>query len=437
MKVALICPAEERNRVKNLGGKPKIRKMLRTNRISVLAVAAATPKEIEFEYIDEYVEAIDFNKHFDLVGISFMTALAPRAYEIGDEFRRQGVTVVFGGYHPTFMPEEAIQHCDAICIGEAELNWPNIIEDFKKGELKRFYKSPQRPDLKSISFLRRDILKKDAYFSTNLILAGRGCPYSCDFCSVTYFFDHTYRFRPVDNIIQEINSLKGNLILFGDDNIVADMNFAKDLFRAMIPLRKKWMCQANLTIAEDRELLELAAKSGCVGLFIGLESLSNKNLRDVEKGFYQADKYSDLIAKINDYGIVVMAGFMFGFDHDDKGVFERTIKFTKEMHLIASQIAILTPFPGTPLYNRLKSQGRIFEHDWTKYDYRHVVFTPKKMTPDELQEGTDWTISEFYGYSSIFGRMFRNLPKWGLINTVLYGLPLNLSYKHNLRREIR
>jgi radical SAM superfamily enzyme YgiQ (UPF0313 family) len=203
----------------------------------------------------------------------------------------------------------------------------------------------------------------------------------------------------------------------------------------MIPLNKKWMCQSNITIAVDNELLDLAAKSGCVGIFIGLESLSNKNLEDVEKGFYCVDKYHDLIQKINDAGIVVMAGFMFGFDHDDKGVFERTVEYARNLNLVAAQIAIMTPFPGTPLYQRLDSQKRIFDKDWSHYDFCHVVFIPQQMTPDELQAGANWAIREFYSYPSIFERSFGTVPIWGLKNSFLYGLPLNFAYKHNLKRE--
>jgi radical SAM superfamily enzyme YgiQ (UPF0313 family) len=437
MRVALICPAEQRHRVGRQGEKPHLSRTLRSNRISLLAVAAATPEDVEVEIIDEYVQPIHFEEHYDVVGVSFMTGTAPRAYEIGDEFRNRGVTVVFGGYHPTFMPDEAIQHSDAICIGEGELNWPRMLEDFKNRKLQGFYRSEKHIDLRNLRFLRRDLLNRNHYLTTNLVLAGRGCPYSCDFCSVTYFFDQTYRTRPVNHIIHEISTLDGELILFGDDNIVGDRNFSKALFRALAPMKKKWMSQANISIAEDDELLRLAEGSGCKGIFVGLESLSSRSLNEVGKGFYKPCEYLTLIRKICDHGIAVMGGFVFGFDHDDTGVFERTIEFANRAQLAAAQIAILTPFPGTPLFSRLSKQGRIFDKDWSKYDFRHVVFKPSLMTPEDLQEGSDRVIKEFYSVSSILSRLLHNSSKWGLRNTLSYGLPLNLAYKQNLKGDKR
>jgi len=432
MKIGLICPAEARDRITAIGEKPKENKILRTNRITLLAVAAATPEEHEITYMDEHVEPVDFDEPFDVVGISFPTGLAPRAYEIGDKFRSHGIPVVFGGYHATFMPDEAIHHCDAVCIGEAELSWPEMLKDLSVGNLKKFYHNKEKFDLVKLKMLRRDILKKGAYFSTNLLLAGRGCPYTCEFCSVTHFFNNTYRHRPVAHVIQEIRTMNGQLILFGDDNIVADRNFAKELFKDLIPENIKWMSQANLSIAEDAELLSLAVKSGCIGLFIGFESLSDKNLTEAGKGFYQVARYEELSSKLNENGIAIAGGFMFGFDQDDKSVFEKTLIFAKRLHLLTAQFTILTPFPGTPLYRRFEDEGRIIDKEWSKYDFRHVVFNPKQMEPEELQEGVDWVISGFYSASSIFNRLMFLLFKWGVKNSLSYGLLLNLAYRKDL-----
>jgi radical SAM superfamily enzyme YgiQ (UPF0313 family) len=430
--VGLVCPAAERYRITRAGQRPRENKILRTNRISLLAVAAATPEGYEIEFIDEHVEAIDFDKHYDVVGVSFMTGFATRAYEIGDQFRQRGITVVFGGYHPTFLPEEAIRHCDAVCIGEAELVWPRILRDAASRKLAQFYKADRPVSMGKLHFLRRDLLKQGSYFTTNLVLVGRGCPRTCDFCSVTQFFENTYRYRPVTDVVAEVASLKGRLVLFGDDNIFAHAPFAKELFRELIPLRKSWMSQGNLSIAEDAELLDLAQRSGCKGLFIGLESLSNPNLKDIGKGFYNAERYRELIARLSDHGIAVMAGFMFGFDHDEKSVFEKTAAFINDAKLIAAQIAIVTPFPGTRFYDRLEAEARIFDHDWAKYDFRNVVFQPKHMTPQELQDGVSALIREVYGYPSIAKRMLRMTRTWGITDTLHVALPLNLGYRWSL-----
>jgi len=437
MRVALICPAEDRDRVRRRGDRPRESKILRTNRVSLLAVAAATPDGHEIVYVDEHVEPIDFGMRADVVGVSFPTGLAPRAYEIGDGFRRRGVPVAFGGYHPTFMPDEAMLHCDAVCVGEAEPSWPRMLSDLAGGRMEKVYRANGPCDLAGLGFLRRDIMKSEAYFSTNVVLAGRGCPHACEYCSVTSFFHHQYRCRPVSEVIREIRTLPGGLVLFGDDNLVADRAFALQLFQELEPLGKEWLSQCNLSIGEDTELLALAARSGCRGIFIGFESLSDRNLSQMGKGFYRAEHYAEIVGRIQEAGIAVMGGFVFGFDHDDDEVFDRTIEFVRKQRLVAAQLAILTPFPGTPLFERLDADGRILDRDWSRYDFRHVVFRPRRMSPEALQEGTDRVIDRFYSGRAILGRIGAALPVWGVRRTLLYALPLNIGYRLDLRRSPR
>jgi radical SAM superfamily enzyme YgiQ (UPF0313 family) len=432
MHILLISPADKRLKVKRLGERSKVSWMYRSGRVSLLAVADATPEEHAIRFLDEHVEPVNYNIHADVVGVSFSTPLAHRAYEIGDEFRRRGVPVIFGGYHPTFLPDEALEHCDAVCIGEAEPVWPRMLHDLENWKLGRSYHSVARTDLMRSRPLRRTQWDSDSHEILNVVVTGRGCPHACDFCSVTEFFGNTYRHRPVDEIVKEVESLGDRLVHFGDDNIVADRVFAAELFRAMVPLKKHWMGQATLSIADDPELVKLAGRSGCSGLFIGLESLARENLEASGKGFNDTARYTDSIKTLTDEGIAVLAGFVFGFDHDDYRVFDRTVKFIKETNLIATQIAILTPFPGTRLYDRLESEKRIFDRDWRKYDYRHVVFSPKRMTAPELQDGTDWAIGETYSLTSLALKAYDLIPVLGPRELFRYALPMNLACRRDL-----
>ena len=250
--------------------------------LSSLYVAASMPANVETKIIDEEVEPIDFETNADLIGISFMTYNAPRAYEIADRFRREkGKPVIFGGYHPTFMPEEAIQHADAVCIGEAEGNVPRMMEDFAAGALKPFYRN-ESIDLAGLSRPNRALIKKQHYAPVDFLQATRGCHYRCRFCSVSAFHHHQFRTRPVAEVIDELKSL-GRYVLFMDDNITGDREYAKQLFAEMIPLRKRWFSQCGMGIAEDDELLSLASRSGCAGLFVGFETLSETELRSWKK----------------------------------------------------------------------------------------------------------------------------------------------------------
>jgi radical SAM superfamily enzyme YgiQ (UPF0313 family) len=275
MKILLITPCIEKYLIKP-GEKSKEVKLFRFSMLSVLTVAACTPKQHEVEIIDEHIDTVDFDSDADVVGISFMTAHAPRAYELGEKFKQRGKTVVFGGFHPTFMTSEALQHCDAVVKGEAENTWPRVLRDIENHRLQRVYQSRQPVDLGTLQPVPRHLLKKTGYMTINAVQASRGCKNACEFCSVSPFYGKMQRFRPVDRVVEELNSIPGMFVLFIDDNITGDPEYAKKLFRAMIPLRKKWISQASLKIADDEELVKLAAKSGCCGLFVGLESINSR-----------------------------------------------------------------------------------------------------------------------------------------------------------------
>jgi len=397
MKLGLIVPATP--------GRSQKQKKTLIPPLGLAMVAALTPPEVEVSLTDENITAIDFCKEVDLVAITALTVTAPRAYEIADAFRARGVKVVLGGVHPSMLPEEAGQHADAVVIGEAESIWPNLIEDFKANKLQKLYRQHERPSLVGLPIPRRDLFTKGAYYVANTVSTTRGCPYSCSFCSVTSFFGHTYRCRPIEEVLKEIEELgEKKFIAFVDDNIVGNPKFAKELFRALIPYKIKWIAQASVTIAKDDELLKLAAASGCIDLLIGFESLSPSNLRAVGKRINVVNEYENVIRKIHSYGIAIHGFFIFGFDEDDENVFQRTVRFAQRMRLETAQFDFLTPYPGTALGESLDKAGRIVTKDWSKYGYG-LVFEPKPMSPEMLQKGHDWAWREFYSLPSIWRRV--------------------------------
>ena len=411
MKVELVVPAprnSHRKRAKSI-----------LPPLGLATVAALTPPEVEVSLTDENVTVIDFQKQIDLVGITALTITAKRAYEIADTFRAKGVKVVLGGIHPSILPEEASQHADAVVIGEAEGIWPNLIEDFKANKLQKIYQQHQRPSMLNLPIPRRDLFVKGAYLLRNTISTTRGCPYSCSFCTVTSFFGHTYRCRPVAEIIKEIETLNHKkLIVFVDDNIVGNPPFAKELFQALIPYKIKWVGQASVTVANDDELLKLAAASGCIDLFIGFESLSPANLAAVGKKINTVDEYENVIRKIHSYGIAIHGFFMFGFDEDDEDTFKRTVRFAKKMRLESAQFDVLTPYPGTKLHETLDKAGRIVTKDWSQYGY-DLMFELKSMSRDMLQNGRTRAWCEFYSLPSIWRRigvLRRNLLIFWAVN---------------------
>lgn len=429
LKFVLINPTSPLWRV-NSDEKPVNHSVFRFSMLPSLYVTASMPPHVSSQIIDEDVEPIDFDTDADIIGVSFMTYNAPRAYEIGDRFRAKGKTVIFGGYHPTFMPEEAIQHADAICMGEAEYNVPRMIADFQNGGLQKFYKS-KLVDLADLPVPNRQLIQKNAYVTPNAMQATRGCVHHCEFCSVAAFNRYSIRTRPVNRVIDELSTL-GKHVLFMDDNIVLDKEYAKELFKAMIPLKKRWYSQCGIAIAEDEELLRLAAESGCRGLFIGFESLSEQTLSAYSKHCNRKRDYLDVVKRIHKAGIAICGGFVFGSDEDGPDVFENTLQFLMESNMDALQSTRLTPFPGTPLFNKMDGEGRIIDKDWSHYDFFHVVHRPKLMSEETLDRGTAWLQQQFYSYPSIMrrtGKAFSYLSSETIFKAML---PLNLGWRFKL-----
>ncbi|MBU2590943.1 MAG: B12-binding domain-containing radical SAM protein, partial [Nitrospinae bacterium] len=304
------------------------------------------------------------------------------------------------------------------------------VEDFRSNRLKPFYQS-KSPDLTSLPLARRDLLRKERYITTDIIQASRGCPFKCDFCSLGFIYGYGHRTRPVGDVIKEIEAFGDSILVFWDDNIIGSPLYAKELFKRLIPYKKKWFGQCSINITRDKELLHLAAQSGCIGLFVGVESVSQESLETVSKGFNKVGSLKEDIKKIHDEGIAVFAGMIFGFDTDDKDIFKRTVEIANKVALDGASFSILTPYPGTPFFKRMESEGRILHRDWPKYNSDHVVFVPKMMSPEELQEGHNWVNRQFYSMPSILIRLLQSRTQLG------YTIRLNLAdRRYSYRRFI-
>jgi radical SAM superfamily enzyme YgiQ (UPF0313 family) len=437
MNILLILPAADNLRINSKSAQVPKRKMLRFSLLPLTSLAALTPEKHQVRIIDENVEALDFDADVDLVGVSFMTALAPRAYKIASEFKKRGKITVAGGYHPTLMPEEATKHFDVTVIGDAEGLWEQVLLDAENNTYKSLYSHQQLPDLKQTPVPTRRLMSKNAkhYATVNAVQVGRGCQHRCRYCSVTAFHQATYRSRPLESVIKELQGIE-QLFIFVDDNIIGDRDYTEKLFRAMIPMKKRWVSQCSIEIADDPELLKLAYRAGCRGLFIGLETISGKNLEQVEKGFNDSRGYKERIRRIHRQGISIIAGMIVGLDNDDVHVFQRTLRFLEKTGIDALQLNILTPLPGTPLFEEYKQKGRITDYDWNKYDFRHVVIEPARMNREELQDGADWLYNEFYRLPRIIRRSLRNWLTRGLMNGALTW-KLNMTYRYdNIREKI-
>jgi radical SAM superfamily enzyme YgiQ (UPF0313 family) len=343
--------------------------------LSTTLLAALTPLGHEVHIHDEGTAPLDFDEECDLVAITAMTPLAPRGYEIAEQYRRKGVKVVMGGIHPTWLPEEAIAHCDAVVVGEADEIWADVVGDAAQGQLKRFYQQKERTNLSLLPLPRRELLPPKGYFFENTIQTTRGCPFDCEFCSVTAIYGGTYRTRPVAEVEREIKTLRRApaYIFFVDDNIVGDIHHARELFSMLSQYRLRWVSQCPISVAQNERLVRLMAEAGCHGMFIGFESLSPENLRLMGKRTNKVERYEAGIKRLHDHGIGVHASFVFGYDYDDPSVFGNFITFANRNRIDGAFLPLLTPFPGTRIHQRLKKEGRILTEDWTQGDDRRAA----------------------------------------------------------------
>lgn len=397
-------------------------RFLNFQQITMPYLAARVPPDWQVSHVDEEAEEIDWTIHPDIVGITFHTPSAYHAYDLAARFRSQGAIVVMGGPHVTLLPEEAGQHADVIFVGEAEGCWEEFLKGFQAGTYHRVYRQADAPSLKDSPMARKAMYHRNDYTS-GVLFATRGCTNHCDFCAIAVMYRHGLRRRPVREVAAEYASFRGKRIIFWDDNIAADKEYAKELFRAIAPYRKWWSSQASIHVGRDDELLDEAARSGCKQLFLGLESISQPSMDGVSKGFNRVEDYARIIDRIHAHGIAVQAGIVFGFDNDTPEIFKDTLQFLEDTGIQNATFNILTPYPGTPLFQRLEAQGRILTRDWRKYNGRtNVVFQPKQMSVPELLAGFRYANERFYSLNSVARRLLRSpVQLW-------WTLPLNLAY---------
>ncbi|MEW6086874.1 MAG: radical SAM protein [bacterium] len=377
--------------------------------LALPTLAALTPSDVEVVLTDENVEPIDFDEKVDLVGITGMTCSISRSYEIADQFKKIGVPVVMGGIHVSMLPDEAIQHCDSVVIGEAEGIWEQVIRDAQKKNLQKFYRTSDFPDLTNAPIPRWDLLKINQYLDFT-IQTGRGCPYDCEFCSVKVFNGRKYRHKSIENVIEEVKTLQKidsrKIIFFTDDNLLAMPSYAEEFMKSLIPLKIRFWCQAPINKLKDDKILKLMYAAGCRVVFIGFESVSQKSLDRMNKSHVnKVEEYKETINKIHSNKIAVFGSFVLGGDADDENIFEETSKFIDDTNIAFSMVNIITPLPGTVLSQRLEKEGRILHKDWSKYNAENICCKPHLISEKQLNEGHKEIIQNIYSYNHIHKRL--------------------------------
>lgn len=422
MKIALLAPAGAMHRYNGM-----FHKGLHYAPITLALLAALVPKELDAEVriYDETAEAIPLDLEADIIGITCITGTAARCYRYADYFRKKGIKVILGGVHPSLMPDEARKHADSVIVGLGEDNFPKALLDFKNGCLQEIYYQDKCTDIGGRPLPRKDLLKKDKYITLNTVEAIRGCNHSCTFCAYPQAFGRKVYKRPIEDILAEIKSFKGKEVVFPDVNLIADVKFAKELFTAMIPLKKWWFGLTTTAIGDNEELLDVFEKSGCKGLLIGFESVNQETQKNINKGVNRVNEYKTLMEKLHKRGIMVMGCFSFGSDEDKKDVFKRTVDLCIEAKIDLPRFSVITPFPATPFYNELESEGRIIDRDWAMYDVEHCVYKPKHMIKEELEEGIAWAWKEAYSVKNIFKRL--DLTKRKTVKSIF--MLLNIGYR--------
>ncbi len=419
-KLLILLPEANIHKIK-IGN---FRKSFREAPLTATTLAALVPEDLDIDIsiIDESIQKIPFDKTYDIVAISIITGTSTRGYELADYYRKKGATVIMGGVHVKLRPEEAAQYADSIVIGFAEHSWPELLRDYMQGQLKPKYENLK----KSFDIMpspRRDLQKNSGYSIPNTVNATRGCKGSCDFCAVDAA-KFGWQTREIDSIIEEIKKIPAKRIVFNDVSMGEDMVYFKALLRAMIPLKKKWGGLVSTRVFQDPETLDLLQKSGCSYLLIGFESLNDISLTNMNKGFNRFDEYKILIEQLRSINVILMACFIFGFDEDTLDVFENTVSFVKEYKVNIPRYAIYTPFPGTKSYKRFSEQGRILHNKWEYYDTQHVVFQPKNMTVEQLDDGFKKAYKDTFTIGSSFAR------------TVTSGKNFSLTFGGNLAYRI-
>jgi len=374
-----------------------------------------TPNDVETLFYDERLEPIPFNEATDLVAMTVETFTARRSYQIADEFRKRGVPVVMGGYHATFLPDEALEHADAVVIGDAEGLWQKVVADARTNSLKTIYKQDVHPGLKQLNY-NRSIFKGKRYRPATPVQYGRGCRFACDFCSIHAFYGKDLRQRDISEVVAEIKALNPHHVFLVDDNLFVDLDKARALFEALIPLKITWSCQVSIDITRHDDVLRLMRRSGCISALIGFESLNEDNLAQMKKKWnVKYGDYEIAINKLKNLGIMLYGTFVFGYDHDTPDSFRTTLDFALRHNFFLANFNPLMPTPGARLYDRLEKEGRLLYDKWwlaENYRYGDATFQPKNMTAKQLTDGCFMARKEFNYYNSIFRRAFSYRDNW-------------------------
>jgi radical SAM superfamily enzyme YgiQ (UPF0313 family) len=418
-----------------------------TSAITLPYLKSITPREHEVVFSDELMQDVDLNTDADLVGITAMGPQIARAYDLGDLFRKRGKKVVMGGSWVTLNPDQALPHCDAVVLGEAEYVWKDLLDDFAAGRNRVRYQAEKwhslvglpRFDYMTLPLLRQDLWRKKSAFYRQYfhwpVLASRGCPHPCEYCTVQTYYDRSFRSRPVEEVVEDfklIKSLGGRKVLILDDNPIGNVAYAKELFRALIPVKMAWASQCTINIARNKELLDLAARSGCRTLSIGLESVSQENLEEISKGFNKASRFNEDLKAIRDKGIQVIALMMVGLDGDDTSSFEKTLQFLVDNKITFLKLFTPCPYPGTKYYDDMEKAGRILTKEWNRYDYGSPLIQPTHMTPAQMMDGFNNLYKDFYSLGNIFRRMTPP-PKGNYLESLFY-MVANLKINRYMRR---
>ena len=433
LRIALLAPAGAMHRFSGSFGKS-----LHYAPLTLTTLAALVPEDIDSEVViyDETAGRIPLDINADLIGITCITGTAPRCYAFADYYRKKGITVFMGGVHPSMLPDEAAQHADVVFTGFSEQTFPQFLHDFVNGSFQKFYHQNCDFSIENRPHPRRELLNKKRYITINTVEAIRGCCHTCSFCAYPAAFGKRVYKRPVKEVIGEIEALGSRHVLFPDVNLITDKKYAIELFTAMIPLKIIWLRLVTSSIGIDDELMTVFRKSGCKGLLIGFESITQESQKYIHKGVNKVNSYIDLMKRLHDNGILVQGCFAFGGDEEDETVFDRTVEMVVKAKIDLPRYSILTPFPRTEYYAQLEKEGRIVERNWAMYDVQHCVYLPKKMTKEQLEAGTDRAWRETYSNINIMKRL---AP---FNHSVWLSLPVNLGYKgyadkwHKFGREV-
>ena len=406
---------------------------LRYKPLTLPTLASLIPTDVPHRLTcwDEGIQDVPDTLDADLIGLTVITGTARRAYELADRWRSQGKVVVLGGPHATLLPEEAMEHADAVVVGYAEDTWPQLIRDHLAGCLRPRYDQAPGISLAGRPRPKREVLPRWRYATEDVFEATRGCVHQCDFCVVPTAWGRGPYQKPVEEVIADIRAQRARRAIFIDLNLIADRRYALRLFTALKPLRIQWFGLTTTILGHDDELLDACAESGCRGLLMGLESISPNSLRGMRKSFNDPETFARLVERLHHRRIALQGCFAFGGDEDTPDVFDRTADFALQVGIDLPRFAVLTPFPGTPLFRRLDAEGRILHRNWEQYDAQHVVFRPKLMSADELQSGIERAWRRCYSWGGIWQRLRKTAAPWPI------ALLTNLTYRHyamNLHR---